>query len=425
MAVTVVLGLQWGDEGKGKIVDHLAADSDVVVRYQGGNNAGHTIVVGDKTYKLHLIPSGILAAKPLCLLGNGVVLDPATLLDELDALVKTGIDPMRVRIDGSAHVIMPYHPMMDRAQETRVGTRPLIGTTGRGIGPCYTDKVSRRGCRLYDLVNPDRLRTFLDAHLADTNRRLGTLYGLPPLSLDDLLAELVPLGARLAPHLVDGPSVLHAAVNQGQTIVMEGAQGALLDLDHGTYPFVTSSNPVAGGACVGAGIGPKAIDSVLGVIKAYTTRVGAGPFPTEDFGEVGETLRSRGGEFGTTTGRARRCGWFDAVAGRYGVMVSGTDSLAVTKLDVLSGFDDVQICTGYRFRGELLTTFPRFTADLAECVPVFETMPGWKQDLGACRSWSALPEAAQAYLTRLSKLVGCKIGMVSVGAERTAIFYVD
>jgi adenylosuccinate synthase len=424
MAVTVVLGLQWGDEGKGKIVDHLAATSDLVCRYQGGNNAGHTIVVGETTYKLHLIPSGILTPKALCLLGNGVVLDPATLLAELDALAATGIDPLRVKIDGSAHVIMPYHPLMDRAQEQKAGTRPLIGTTGRGIGPCYTDKTSRRGCRLYDLVDERRLRAFLDAHLPETNRRLQQLYHLPPMNPDELMEQLVPLGARLKAHLVDGPALIHDSLRAGQRIVMEGAQGALLDLDHGTYPFVTSSNPVAGGACVGAGVGPKHIDHVLGVIKAYTTRVGGGPFPTEDLGAIGEQLRQKGGEFGTTTGRARRCGWFDAVAGRYGVMISGTDSLAVTKLDVLSGFESVQICTGYRLDGETITRFPRFTPDLDRVEPVFETLPGWQQDLSSCRSWDELPANAQAYLRRLSELVDCPIGMVSVGADRHAIFTV-
>jgi adenylosuccinate synthase len=424
MAVTVVLGLQWGDEGKGKIVDHLAASADVVARYQGGNNAGHTIVVGETTYKLHLIPSGILTPKALCLLGNGVVLDPGTLLAELDALAATGIDPLRVRIDGSAHVIMPYHPLMDRSQEQKVGTRPLIGTTGRGIGPCYTDKTSRRGCRLYDLVDAKRLRTFLEAHLPETNRRLHQLHHLPPMTIEELMETLVPLGERLKAHLVDGPSVLHAALKAGQSIVMEGAQGALLDLDHGTYPFVTSSNPVAGGACVGAGIGPKHISHVLGVIKAYTTRVGGGPFPTEDLGTLGEQLRQKGGEFGTTTGRARRCGWFDAVAGRYGVMISGADSLSVTKLDVLSGFETVQICTGYRLDGETITTFPRFTPDLDRVEPVFESLPGWSEDISGCRAWTDLPANAQAYLQRLSELVECPIGMVSVGADRQAIFEV-
>jgi adenylosuccinate synthase len=424
MAVTVVLGLQWGDEGKGKIVDHLAAASDIVCRYQGGNNAGHTIVVGETVYKLHLIPSGILTPNALCLLGNGVVLDPGTLLGELDALAATGIDPLRVRIDGSAHVIMPYHPLMDRAQEQKTGTRPLIGTTGRGIGPCYTDKTSRRGCRLYDLVDEGRLRAFLDAHLPETNRRLQQLHYLPPMSTEELLEQLVPLGQRLKAHLVDGPAMLHEALKAGRTVVMEGAQGALLDLDHGTYPFVTSSNPVAGGACVGAGVGPKHLDHVLGVIKAYTTRVGGGPFPTEDLGAIGEQLRQKGGEFGTTTGRARRCGWFDAVAGRYGVMISGTDSLAVTKLDVLSGFETVQICTGYRLDGETITTFPRFTPDLERVEPVFETLPGWQENLQGVRSWNELPANARAYLQRIAELVECPIGMVSVGADRHAIFSV-
>lgn len=421
MGVTVVLGMQWGDEGKGKIVDHLAANAELVVRYQGGNNAGHTIVVGERTYKLHLVPSGILAPTATCLLGNGVVIDPATLLGELDALAASGADIRRVKIDGGAHIIMPYHPLMDRAQETS-GNGPVIGTTGRGIGPCYTDKVARRGCRFYDLISPDRLSRFLDSFLPEVNQRLTALYGLAPLTKEALMAQLQPLGERLAPHLVDGPLLLHEVLIRGGAVVLEGAQGTLLDLDHGTYPFVTSSHPVAGGACVGAGIGPKQIDRVIGVIKAYTTRVGEGPFPTEDLGALGERLRQQGQEFGTTTGRPRRCGWFDAVAARYAVRVGGATELCVTKLDVLSGFDEIALCTGYRYLGEVIREYPRFATDLAACEPVFETLPGWQADISGVRRWADLPQAARAYLDRIAELVGAPIGHVSVGAERAAIF---
>ena len=351
LANVVVIGAQWGDEGKGKITDLLSRSADVVVRYQGGVNAGHTIVVDDKVLKLHLIPSGILYPDTICLIGSGTVVDPRIMLEELDMLGDYGIDISGLKLASTAHVTMPYHRLLDQAMEQRRGDR-RIGTTGRGIGPTYADKSDRNGIRVIDLLDPERLRERLMGPLAEKNLILERIYGLDPLDPEEVLTEYLAYGERLAPHVVDCTRTIHKAARARQNILFEGAQGTLLDLDHGTYPYVTSSNPVSGGACIGAGVGPTLIDRVIGVAKAYTTRVGEGPFPTELQGSLNDHLCDRGGEYGTTTGRRRRCGWFDGVIGRYAVEVNGLDCLAITKLDVLDEPDEIPLGVAYELVGE-------------------------------------------------------------------------
>ncbi|MEB3321646.1 MAG: adenylosuccinate synthase, partial [Synechococcaceae cyanobacterium] len=377
MANVVVIGAQWGDEGKGKITDLLSRSADVVVRYQGGVNAGHTIVVDGRVLKLHLIPSGILYADTTCLIGSGTVVDPAVMIGELDMLVELGIDTSGLRLASTAHVTMPYHRLLDEAMERRRGDR-RIGTTGRGIGPTYADKSERTGIRVIDLLDEERLRERLQGPLAEKNLLLERIYGLEPLDPEAVIAEYVAYGHRLAPHVVDCTRAIHEAARARKNILFEGAQGTLLDLDHGTYPYVTSSNPVSGGACIGAGVGPTLIDRVIGVAKAYTTRVGEGPFPTELEGSLNDHLCDRGGEFGTTTGRRRRCGWFDGVIGRYAVEVNGLDCLAITKLDVLDELDEIQVCVAYELGGRRIEYFPSSAEDFARCRPVYETLPGWQ-----------------------------------------------
>ena len=424
LANVVVIGAQWGDEGKGKITDLLSRSADVVVRYQGGVNAGHTIVVDGQVLKLHLIPSGILYPDTVCLIGSGTVVDPKVMLGELDMLLGLGIDVSGLKLASTAHVTMPYHRLLDQAMEQRRGDR-RIGTTGRGIGPTYADKSERNGIRVLDLLDRDRLRERLEGPLAQKNELLQTIYGLEPLDAEAVITEYAAYGERLAPHVVDCTRAIHEAARARQNILFEGAQGTLLDLDHGTYPYVTSSNPVSGGACIGAGVGPTLIDRVIGVAKAYTTRVGEGPFPTELEGSLNDHLCDRGHEFGTTTGRRRRCGWFDGVIGRYAVEVNGLDCLAITKLDVLDELDEIQVCVAYELEGERIEHFPSSAEDFARCRPIYKSLPGWQSSTADCRSLEDLPQAAMAYLRFLAELMEVPIAIVSLGASRDQTIVVE
>ena len=408
---TVVVGVQWGDEGKGKIVDMIASRADLVVRFQGGNNAGHTLVVDGVKTVLHLIPSGILHPSARCLIGNGVVVDPAVLVGELDALAKAGHDigPARLGISAEAHVILPYHCALDALREEARGGQP-IGTTRRGIGPTYEDKVARRGVRMGELVDPERLRQALERTLPEKNRMLEEWFDHAPYSLESLLEWAAPLAARLGPHVADVVSELHDACRAGKPVLFEGAQGTFLDVDHGSYPFVTSSNTVAGAACAGAGVGPKDLHEVVGVAKAYCTRVGHGPFPTELHDELGARIREVGREFGSTTGRPRRCGWFDAEMVRKAAGLNGLTALVLTKLDVLSGFESLQLGT---------------SVDPVSGAAIYETWPGWTEDLEPCRTWEDLPAACRAYVRRIEELVGVPVAVVSVGPGRDHVVPVD
>jgi adenylosuccinate synthase len=417
MPATILVGTQWGDEGKGKATDLLADHMDLVVRYQGGNNAGHTVRVGGETFKLHLVPSGILYEHITPVIGDGVVVDPRVLLEEMDGLSERGVDVSRLLISANAHLIMPYHLELDRVTERYLG-RHRLGTTKRGIGPAYADKATRIGLRAQDLTDEKIFRQKLDAALKEKNAVLSKVYNRLPLDGDEIASAYLGYGARLAPHIADTSSVLHRALRDGKGVLLEGAQGTLLDLDHGTYPFVTSSNPVAGGALVGSGIGPLEVDRVIGVTKAYVTRVGSGPFPTEDEGEAGERMQERGQEFGTTTGRPRRCGWFDAVLLRYAARINGLTELFLTKLDVLSGLDSVRVCTAYRYEGELFEDFPPHQSIVHRAEPVWEELEGWPEDLGEDRSAEELPSAAGKYVERLSDLGGVPVRTVSVGPSR-------
>ena len=424
LANVVVIGAQWGDEGKGKITDLLSRSADMVVRYQGGVNAGHTIVVDDRVLKLHLIPSGILYPETICLIGPGTVVDPKVMLGELDMLLANEIDIGGLQLASTAHVTMPYHRLLDQAIEKQRGDR-RIGTTGRGIGPTYADKSQRSGIRVIDLLDEQRLRERLEGPLKEKNQLLETIYGVSPLDAEAVLQEYLGYGKRLEPHVVECTRVIHQAARGRKNILFEGAQGTLLDLDHGTYPYVTSSNPVSGGACIGAGVGPTLIDRVIGVAKAYTTRVGEGPFPTELSGSLNDQLTERGGEFGTTTGRRRRCGWFDGVIGRYAVQVNGLDCLAITKLDVLDELDEIQVCVAYELDGEQIEHFPSSSDDFARCKPIFETLSGWKCSTEDCRQLKDLPAAAMAYLRFLADLMEVPIAIVSLGASRDQTIVVE
>jgi len=424
LANVVVIGAQWGDEGKGKITDLLSRSADVVVRYQGGVNAGHTIVVDGQVLKLHLIPSGILYPDTICLIGSGTVVDPKVMLGELDMLLELGIDVSGLKLASTAHVTMPYHRLLDQAMEQRRGER-RIGTTGRGIGPTYADKSERNGIRVIDLLDRDRLRERLEGPLAQKNELLQTIYGLEPLDPEAVISEYASYGERLAPHVVDCTRTIHQAARNRKNILFEGAQGTLLDLDHGTYPYVTSSNPVSGGACIGAGVGPTLIDRVIGVAKAYTTRVGEGPFPTELEGSLNDHLCDRGHEFGTTTGRRRRCGWFDGVIGRYAVEVNGLDCLAITKLDVLDELDAIQVCVAYELEGERIEHFPSSSEDFARCQPIYKSLPGWQTSTADCRRLEDLPPAAMSYLRFLAELMEVPIAIVSLGASRDQTIVVE
>jgi adenylosuccinate synthase len=424
LANVVVIGAQWGDEGKGKITDLLSKSADVVVRYQGGVNAGHTVVVQDQTFKLHLIPSGILYPSTDCIIGSGTVIDPKVLIAELDQLIDLGISTSNLYIAETAHITMPYHRLIDQAAEERRGDKK-IGTTKRGIGPTYADKSERTGIRVIDLMDADSLREQIRWAVTYKNVILEKLYDLPPLDPEAVIEEYLGYAERLRPHVIDSSLKIYEAVQKHRNILFEGAQGTLLDLDHGTYPYVTSSNPVAGGACVGAGVGPTIIDRVIGVAKAYTTRVGEGPFPTELGDAIGEHLCDRGAEFGTTTGRRRRCGWFDAVIGRYAVRINGLDCLAITKLDVLDEMDEIQVCVAYEIDGQRYDELPTSAQEFARCRPIYETVPGWKQSTADCRELSDLPPQALNYLKFLAKLMDVSIAIVSLGASRDQTIIVE
>jgi adenylosuccinate synthase len=419
----VIVGAQFGDEGKGKITDLLAERADAIVRFQGGNNAGHTIVRNGKTWKLHLMPSGILHPGKLCVIGNGVVLDPKVLTDELDELRRRGVDTRALRISANAHVIMPYHLMLDHAGEAKLG-KLQIGTTRRGIGPCYEDKAARLGIRVQDLLDEKILKKKIVTALEPKRLTLRPFAKDPKLDLQAMTDEYLTYGHRLEPYIADTSRLVLQRLDRGELVVFEGAQGALLDLDHGTYPFVTSSNPVAGAACIGAGVGPKDIDEIWGVTKAYGTRVGAGPFPTELDGALADMLRERGGEYGTTTGRPRRVGWLDLVALKYASRLNSLTALAVTKLDVLSGLDRLQICTRYRNdEGAEFDYFPYHQTVLHHASGEYTELPGWSEDLSECRSESDLPTAAREYLQFLGDFIGVPIALIGVGPARDQVIW--
>ncbi|HEY7132600.1 MAG TPA: adenylosuccinate synthase [Candidatus Limnocylindrales bacterium] len=420
MPATVVVGLQWGDEGKGKTTDFLAEQTALVVRYQGGDNAGHTLMLGDEVFKLHLVPSGILYPHIVPVIGPGVVVNPATLIDELDTLASRGIDVSRLRASFASHVILPYHRAIDAAREARLGGSK-VGTTGRGIGPAYEDRSSRAGVRLEDLLDERALRTKLERTLPEKNAILAALGAEARFDADQLTEQALAWGRRLEPHLVDVTWLVQDALARGEHVLLEGAQGTLLDLDHGSYPFVTSSSPVAGGACTGGGIGPRQVDEVFGVMKAYATRVGSGPFPTEllDDDGVGAGIAARGHEVGTTTGRPRRVGWFDAVSARYAVAVNSVSSIMLNKLDILSGVDPIRLCVAYEIDGRRVEAWPSSADLLARATPVYEQFAGWREPIHDVRTLGDLPEAARRYVTALEEHAGAPIVLVSVGPERT------
>jgi adenylosuccinate synthase len=417
MPASIVVGLQWGDEGKGKTTDFLAEQVSMVVRYQGGDNAGHTVVKGDEVLKLHLVPSGVLYPHITSVIGNGVVVNPETLIGELDMLAARGIDVSRVRVSRSAHVIMPYHVALDRANEARLNGAK-VGTTGRGIGPTYADRAWRVGLRMEDLLDRAVLRARLEGLLPDKNLLLGAM-GAASFDLDALVDMAAGWGERLAPHLEDTTWLVQAALGRGEHVLLEGAQGTLLDLDHGSYPFVTSSNAVAGGATTGGGIGPLQVDEVMGVMKAYATRVGSGPFPTELLDEVGDRIRERGNEIGTTTGRPRRVGWFDAVPVQFAVAVNSVSSIMLNKLDILSGLESIPLCVAYEVDGRRVDRWPSSAAVLGRATPIFERFEGWSEPIHDVRSLAGLPDAARRYVSAVEALAGVPIVLVSVGPERT------
>ena len=419
-----MIGAQWGDEGKGKITDLLSRSADVVVRPQGGVNAGHTIVVKGQTFKLHLIPSGILYPDTECIIGSGTVIDPKILLQEFDQLERLNVSARNLFISQTAHITMPYHRLIDQASEEQRG-KHKIGTTGRGIGPTYADKSERTGIRVVDLMDADTLRKRLTWAINYNNVILEKLYNLAPLDPEEVIREYQVYADRLRPHVIDSSLKIYDAIQRRKNILFEGAQGTLLDLDHGTYPYVTSSNPIAGGACVGSGIGPTMIDRVIGVAKAYTTRVGEGPFPTELDGELNQMLCDRGAEFGTTTGRRRRCGWFDGVIGRYAVRINGLDCLAITKLDVLDELDEINVCVAYELDGKTCDHFPGNASEFARCKPIYKNLPGWKTSTEECRLLEDLPKQALDYLKFLAELMAVPIAIVSLGASRDQTIIVE
>ncbi len=422
MSVMAIVGAQWGDEGKGKIIDELAGRTEYVVRYQGGGNAGHRVVFGDNEFAFHLVPAGILHPHVTCIIGNGVVVDPGALITELENLGKLGVDTSRLYISERAHVVMPYHVVLDRLEEESRGLEK-IGTVLRGIGPAYVDKYSRVGIRMADLLDVDHFRAKLAAVLAHKNRMIAQIYGQPPLSLEEIHTEYVGYAQQLRHRITDAQVILHKAYKAGSSILLEGAQGALLDVDFGTYPFVTSSSTIAGNAATGTGLPPRSIQHILGVYKAYITRVGSGPMPTELFDEEGERLRRYGHEFGTTTGRARRCGWFDTVVGRFVARLNGFDSIAIMKLDVLDQLPTVKICTAYKLGNREVTCPPADTAEFASCEPIYEEWPGWLSSTQGITRWSDLPENARRYLQRLEDLVETPLAIVSASAKRDETIY--
>lgn len=424
MAGVIVVGSQWGDEGKGKIIDFLAEKADLVVRFQGGNNAGHTVVANSQEFRLHLIPSGILYPETQCIIGNGVVLDPAVLIQEIKNLKARGIGVENLLISSRAQVLMPYHQRIDELDEERRGNFK-IGTTKRGIGPAYMDKISRVGVRVADLLDREDFSQKLKRILDEKNRLLTEYYHVEPFDYQDILNRYLEYAEAIRPYVVDTSIVVYQALKAGKKVLFEGAQGTLLDIDHGTYPYVTSSHPVAGGALVGSGIGPTFIDRVIGVVKAYTTRVGEGPFPTELMDELGQKIRERGREYGTTTGRPRRCGWLDTVILRYAVRVNGLSELAITKLDILDELDTIKVCTSYRCKGEIIYELPSTLEELANCEPIYEEWPGWKLDITKAQSLEELPPNAQKYLRRIEQLTETPINLIAVGPERHKTIILD
>ncbi|MEX2279157.1 MAG: adenylosuccinate synthase [Acidimicrobiia bacterium] len=417
MPATIVLGAQWGDEGKGRVTDSFAESADFVVRYQGGNNAGHTLIIGEERFALSLIPSGVMYPDCTPVIGSGCVIDPKVLLAEIDMLASRGVDAGRLRISGNAHLIMPYHRKLDAVMERHLG-KHNIGTTKKGIGPAYTDKYSRRGIRVQDLYDPKIFRDKVEAALEDTNKVLARVYNQLAMDPEKIADEYLGYADRLLPYVTDTSLELWEALAEGKHVLFEGAQGTLLDIDHGTYPFVTSSNPTAGGAPVGSGIGPKAIDRIVGVAKAYISRVGTGPFPTELSDEIGDMMIELGGEYGTVTGRRRRCGWLDLVALRYAVRINSLTELFITKLDILSAFDTIKVATAYESDGERYDEFPRQQRVLYKCTPIYDELPGWNVDITACRTESDLPTKAREYIEYIERRAGVPVTFVSVGPER-------
>jgi adenylosuccinate synthase len=424
MPSIAIIGSQWGDEGKGRIVDLLSSKVDMVVRFQGGNNAGHTVVKGNDQFKLHLIPSGILYPDVTCVIGNGVVLNPEVLIEELDSLESKGISTDNLRISCNAHLVMPYHIILDKAGEHRLG-KSKIGTTHKGIGPVYADKALRSGIRTQDLQDLKIFRTKLEESLKLNNAIIEKIYGLKPLDPDEVFDRYVQYGKRIEKYIVDTAFLINEALDRNKRVLFEGAQGTMLDIDHGTYPYVTSSSTVAGGICTGAGIGPGRLDEIIGVVKAYTTRVGSGPFPTEESGKIGQYMREKGYEYGTTTGRPRRCGWLDAVVLKYSVMVNTIDSVAITKLDVLSGLKKIKICTGYKYEGKIYNDMPCHQTILHKCKPIYKEFECWDEDISRVRNFEDLPKQAQDYIKNIERIIKVPVSMVSVGAERSKIIVRD
>ncbi|MEW6053493.1 MAG: adenylosuccinate synthase [Nitrospirota bacterium] len=418
MPNVIVVGLQWGDEGKGKIVDVLSEKADIVARYQGGHNAGHTVVINQEKFILHLIPSGILNENKTCLIGNGVVVDPAALLKEISGLRERGIQVGKnLLLSKNAHLIMPYHTVLDRENERLRGAKS-IGTTGRGIGPAYCDKVSRGGIRVADLLQPDLFREKLSANLVHVNFLIEHLYKAPPLDAERIFQEYMGYAEKLSEHIADTDILINELIARKKNVLFEGAQGTLLDIDHGTYPYVTSSNAIAGGACIGLGVGPTKITRVLGVVKAYTTRVGSGPFPTEIRDALGEHLREKGGEYGATTGRPRRCGWLDMIVLRHSARINGVTGIAITKLDILDGLETIRICTAYKHNGKTYTEFPKELNILEEAEPVYEETDGWSESTLGIRDFKKLPKAAKTYIRKIETMLGVKVHLISTGQRR-------
>lgn len=417
MPALLIVGGSWGDEGKGKIIDYLAADADVVARFSGGNNAGHTVMNEKGEFKLHLLPSGIFWPQTACVIGNGAVVDPEVLISEIRELTSQGIDVTRLTVSDRAHLIMPYHVLLDNLEETARGSGS-IGTTGRGVGPAYVDKTSRLGIRAIDLLNLDRLRPRLENVLDIKNQLIEKIYAADPLSIEDIWAQCEKWSQVLSPYIGNTGEIIRQALDEGKVILLEGAQGALLDLDHGTYPYVTSSNPTVGGAVSGLGLSPRSISSVVGVFKAYTTRVGSGPFPTELLDSVGEEIRERAWEYGSTTGRPRRCGWFDGVAAGYSARLNDYTSMILTRLDILDGFETVKVCVGYRVDGRVVDGFPTDTEILTRCEPIYEEIPGWEDPTAGATDMNQIPSEAQYYIKRLEEIVGKPVSIVSTGPNR-------
>ena len=425
MPSTCVVGMVWGDEAKARVVDVFSEKADIVVRYQGGSNAGHTVIVGDEKFVFHLVPSGILRPGKLCVIANGVVVDPELLIEEVEELETRGVEVYKqLVVSGRAHIVMPYHKVLDAVVEDSRGSGK-VGTTLRGIGPCYRDKAGRSGIRAAQLVDPDSLRVLLERNLEHVNKLLTRIYDREPLEFEPMYEKFSKLGRKMKPLIKDTVQLLNDALKNGKQVLFEGAQGAMLDIDFGTYPYLTSSNTTTGGICTGSGVPPKMVGSVTGVLKAYATRVGEGPFPTEVFGQVGDEIREKGAEYGATTGRPRRCGWLDGVVARYAATVNGVDKLAITKLDVLSGQKTIKVCVAYELNGSRCETVPADYRILEGCRPVYEELPGWDRDISAARQLSDLPKAAQDYVDYLERLVEARVELVSVGSERDQVIHVQ